>query len=105
MPKINLKTMSLDALIGLQKQISTEIDRHRAQLKKTLSQIDGGTRRAASAIRGATKHSPLLGRKVKPKYRNPRTGETWAGRGAKPRWMGNEDPGQFLITSSRKRAA
>jgi len=28
----------------------------------------------------------LKGRKVAPKYRGP-NGETWAGRGARPRWM------------------
>jgi DNA-binding protein H-NS len=28
----------------------------------------------------------LKGKKVPPKYRSP-SGETWAGRGAKPRWM------------------
>lgn len=30
--------------------------------------------------------SVLKGRKVPPKYRSP-SGETWAGRGAKPRWL------------------
>ena len=29
---------------------------------------------------------PLKGRKVPPKYRSP-SGETWAGRGARPRWL------------------
>lgn len=27
------------------------------------------------------------GSKVKPKYRNPSTGETWTGRGKRPRWF------------------
>lgn len=26
-------------------------------------------------------------RRVEPKYRNPSTGETWTGRGLKPRWL------------------
>jgi DNA-binding protein H-NS len=30
----------------------------------------------------------LKGRKVLPKYRSP-SGDTWAGRGAKPRWLGD----------------
>jgi len=30
--------------------------------------------------------SVLKGRKVPPKYRGP-SGETWAGRGARPRWL------------------
>ena len=32
------------------------------------------------------KGKSLKGTKVPPKYRSP-SGETWAGRGAKPRWM------------------
>ncbi|MDI1258285.1 H-NS histone family protein [Aquabacterium sp.] len=30
---------------------------------------------------------PGTGQKVAPKYRNPSTGETWSGRGNKPRWL------------------
>ena len=29
----------------------------------------------------------MKGVKVKPKYRDDRTGETWAGRGVYPRWL------------------
>lgn len=29
----------------------------------------------------------LIGRKVKPKYRDPASGVTWTGRGLKPKWM------------------
>ena len=29
----------------------------------------------------------MRGRKIAPKYRDPATGETWAGRGARPRWL------------------
>ena len=33
----------------------------------------------------------MKGRKVAPKYRNPKNrSETWAGRGAMPRWMAAE---------------
>ena len=34
----------------------------------------------------STGKSSLKGKKVPPKYRSP-SGDTWAGRGAKPRWM------------------
>jgi DNA-binding protein H-NS len=36
---------------------------------------------------GEKKTSSLSGRTVAPKYRNTPTGETWSGRGLKPRWM------------------
>lgn len=37
------------------------------------------------------------GQKVAAKYRNPTTGETWTGRGKPPRWIADQDRGQFLI--------
>ncbi len=33
------------------------------------------------------KKSKAAGRKVAAKYRNPATGDTWSGRGLKPRWL------------------
>jgi len=54
-----------------------------------LDDLFGG--RSATATRKAAKKatkSPGKPRaKVKPKYRNPATGETWAGRGKRPRWF------------------
>jgi len=44
-----------------------------------LDEVFGGARGA----RG----SKARGSKVKPKYRNPATGETWTGRGKRPRWF------------------
>jgi DNA-binding protein H-NS len=34
---------------------------------------------------------------VKPKYRNPETGDTWTGRGKPPRWIAGKDKEQYLI--------
>lgn len=34
---------------------------------------------------------------VKPKYRNPETGDTWTGRGKPPRWIAGKDKSQYLI--------
>ena len=49
----------------------------------------------------------MKGRKVAPKYRDPATGETWAGRGARPRWLvakirAGKKPEDFLIVRSAK---
>ena len=49
----------------------------RAELEKQLAAFPG--------LKGKSSKS-LKGRKVPPKYRSP-SGETWAGRGVKPRWM------------------
>jgi len=49
--------------------------------------------------------SVLKGRKVPPKYRSP-SGDTWAGRGAKPLWLvaalkKGKKPEDFLIKRRR----
>jgi DNA-binding protein H-NS len=51
----------------------------------------------------------MKGRKVAPKYRGP-NGETWAGRGARPRWMTEQmkqgkKPDDFLIGKPGRAAA
>lgn len=45
---------------------------------------------SASAARPAAVAKPkakVAGSKVAAKYRNPATGDTWSGRGLKPKWM------------------
>ncbi|MCS6763902.1 MAG: H-NS histone family protein [Candidatus Protistobacter heckmanni] len=37
------------------------------------------------------------GGKVEPKFRNPATSETWAGRCKAPRWIQDQDRTKFLI--------
>jgi DNA-binding protein H-NS len=43
-----------------------------------------GKRHANGRANGASK---LKGRKVKPMYKNPKTGETWSGRGRTAGWL------------------
>lgn len=40
----------------------------------------------------AAKKAPLP-----PKYRNPKTGETWSGRGRTPAWLAGKNKERFLI--------
>ena len=66
----------------------------------------GGDGRARVSRGGG---SILKGKKVPPKYRGP-SGETWAGRGAKPRWLvaaikGGKKLDDYLIDkAARKRS-
>ena len=53
----------------------------RTELEKQLATLEGQAKGKAARI-----GSSLKGKKVPPKYRSP-SGETWAGRGARPRWM------------------
>jgi DNA-binding protein H-NS len=70
---------------------------HRAKLIEQLERVAVVGR--ARVGRGG--RSALKGKKVPPKYRSP-SGETWAGRGAKPRWLvaaikGGKKLDDFLI--------
>ena len=105
MPKVNLSGMTVEALMDLRKRVDEMLLEHRAQLQKQLERMEaiavvGGRR----VVRGGG--SALRGRKVPPKYRGP-SGETWAGRGARPRWLvaaikGGRKLDGFLIDKARK---
>jgi DNA-binding protein H-NS len=73
----NLSSMSVDALLKLKADIEQTLSSRSAQLRNELSKLDGRPKAAAH---------PLKGRKAPIKYRD-RSGNTWAGRGQKPRWL------------------
>jgi DNA-binding protein H-NS len=80
MPKVNLSRMTVEALMDLRKRIDEMLHERRAELQKQLERM------GAIAVVGRRGGGALRGRKVPPKYRSP-SGETWAGRGARPRWL------------------
>jgi DNA-binding protein H-NS len=90
--------MNVQALMSLRNQIDERLLELRTELEKQLEALSGqvpSKRKASSALRG---------RKIAPKYRSP-SGETWAGRGAKPKWMiaalkKGRKPEDFLIDKS-----
>ena len=101
MPKANLSGMTVEALMDLRKRVEARLVEHRAQLEKQLGRAITGPR----IVRGG--RSALKGMKVPPKYRGP-TGETWAGRGARPRWLvaaikGGKKIDDFLIDKSARK--
>ena len=77
----SLKGMNVEALLKLRDQVDKRLLELRAELEKQLAALSGQAKRKAIRI-----SSSLRGRKVPPKYRS-RSGETWAGRGARPKWM------------------
>jgi DNA-binding protein H-NS len=102
MAKINLSGMTVEALMDLRKRVDETLVKRRAELEKQLAALAGGRR----VVRGGG--SALKGRKVPPKYRS-RSGETWAGRGARPRWLvdaikGGRKLDDFLIDKSATKA-
>ena len=89
----NLSAMSVDALLKLREDVNQILDRKGNELRSQLSML------------GGVKRSSLKGTKVPPKYRGP-GGDTWAGRGAKPRWLvaalkQGKKLDQFLIKRKR----
>jgi DNA-binding protein H-NS len=106
MPKLNLTKMDVGSLIGLQTQVNETLVRRRGELEKQLEELDGigGTERNGRRMRRGSK---LKGRKIAPKYRLGK--QTWAGRGARPRWLvaAMKESGKklkdFLIDKSHKR--
>ena len=90
MATMNLRGMDVDALLSLRAEIDKKLSEKRSELEKQLSRLglesnSGGHARAARGW-GSGRRSAMKGRKVAPKFRGP-GGETWAGRGARPRWL------------------
>jgi len=83
MPTRNLSSMSIDALLKLKADIEKALNSRAAQLRKELFKLGHGD---VSKLRSLVGGSPLKGRRVPVKYRD-RAGNTWAGRGAQPRWL------------------
>ena len=101
MPTPNLSSMSVDALLKLRLEIEQVLTRRAARLRDELSKLSGS--------RGKVGAHPLAGRKAPVKYRD-RAGNTWAGRGAQPRWLreklkGGAKLADFAVNKSKKRRA
>jgi DNA-binding protein H-NS len=104
MPKVNLSRMTVEALMDLRERVDETLLKRRAELQQQLERIAVGG--GARVVRGGGSH--LKGRKVPPKYRSP-SGETWAGRGARPRWLvaaikRGKKLDDFLIDKSARKA-
>ena len=90
--------------MDLRKRVDELLSERHAELQEQLERMG----RAIAVVGSRGGGSALKGRKVPPKYRSP-LGETWAGRGARPRWLiaaikGGRKLDDFLIDkSARKR--
>ena len=83
----DLKNLDVDALLELRADVEKMLVEKGRDLEHQLALlgVESGKRRGRPAGRvGRT--SVMKGKSVPPKYRGP-GGETWAGRGATPRWL------------------
>ena len=96
MKRSNLKGMSFDDLIALRDSAERIIRQRAAKEKRALEdRLARLTGFFGKLVPGRGRS--LKGRKVAPKYANPANrSETWAGRGARPRWL------QALLKEGRK---
>src|SRR5947209_11878466 len=86
MARQSFTSMSLDALVRLRDQIGSVISNRAEMLKKQLSLLGHDYVPARYRGRPPGRKKRKLG-KVKAKYRDPKTGTTWSGRGAPARWI------------------
>src|ERR1700694_4913570 len=101
-----LKTMSISKLMDLRQKVdatlASKVSEERRALQSRLMNLDRAGSGAAAGRRGGARG------KVAPKYRNPENpGETWAGRGLRPRWLttaikGGKKLDDFLIAGAAK---
>jgi DNA-binding protein H-NS len=92
MAKANLASMTVEALLQLRDDLGRVLSRKASQLQQELAALGSDYAEVGRiAVYGRKRTSSRAGRKVAPKYRNPKNrSETWAGRGAMPRWMAAE---------------
>ena len=108
MAAVSLKNMDVNELLTLRADVEKMLVEKGRDLQRQLALLGGGTAKRPGRPAGKVgRTSAMKGVKIAPKYRGP-GGETWAGRGATPRWLSallNEGHSieEFLIGASRKR--
>ncbi len=85
MPRRNLSAMPLEALLKLKEDVAAALSRKAESLKQELARL--GDHVADTVHTARYGKGSLKARKVAPKYRDRKTGATWAGRGAQPVWL------------------
>jgi len=85
--------MSVEELIDLRTRIDKRLGEQRTELANQLERISRLS--GARVVRGGG--SKLRGRKVPAKYRDPKTGMTWSGHGARAKWLVGKKLSDYLI--------
>ena len=86
MPAVSLKNMDVYALLELRREVENTLTERGRDLETANCTVGRRTKAPGRPAGQAGRASALRGVKIAPKYRGP-GGETWAGRGATPRWL------------------
>jgi DNA-binding protein H-NS len=90
---MSVKSLGLDDLIDLQRKvdklIGDKLESEKRTLIEKLARIKKYERRKISKAASSQPETTYRRhrRKIVPKYRDPESGQTWAGRGKLPRWL------------------
>jgi DNA-binding protein H-NS len=71
-----------------------EVDQAIADIKQKIADYGITAEELGFSSKRATARKPAL----PAKYRNPKTGETWSGRGRAPAWLNGKNRERFLIS-------
>ena len=114
MVSVSLKDLDVDALLALRADVEKMLAEKSRDLERQLARLGEGRGMAGGKRRGRPpagmgRTSAMKGVKIAPKYRGP-GGDTWAGRGATPRWLKalvkeGHSVEEFLIGAGRRKAA
>ena len=81
MPSQSLKGMNVEALMSLRDQVDKRLLELRSELEKQLAAMGG-----AKSMNGKASGNSHERQEGPTEYRS-RSGETWAGRGQRPKWL------------------
>ena len=84
--KHNLTGLDFEGLMALRNQVDEALTGYRSTLERQLEALGSSVAAFGGKVARGMRGSMLKGTKVAPKYRSPE-GDTWAGRGATPRWL------------------
>lgn len=105
-----LTTMSFTELCRYRDLIGAEIIKRAGEMRGQLAQLEKASDALEPGLRLVTAKTRKASYRLRAKYRDPKTGETWAGRGAQPKWMvarikAGAKADDFLIGGKRNKAA
>ena len=84
--KSSLSTLSNAALCKLRDEIAALLNSRAETLRRELDQLTGDAVAHDGKANGGGNAPKAQRKKIAPKYRGP-DGDTWTGRGIKPRWL------------------